>query len=457
MNTPTDREERAFRAVYAALLDEAPEPPDFELLATRQMAPAPRRARRRRPRGLALAGAALVILLGVAGAILLPLGGGTPSALATLEEARLAFTDVPSFRATLTGRVDGEILGEELASGEPLEDQTYVDELWYESESAWRWNIVEDSLPTLRGGPGSASIWDGSQMITYRADENAFAVDSGPPGEFIEPLSKLNPSQISWPVRSGGAEPSEEYFLERCEVGSDDQVAGRPARHLNCEGGYVEVWLDAETGLVLKAVGPLASHEVTELEYGPVFPTGTFLFEPPPGARSVEDVASDPYAQTSLVPGESAPAWEGPLVGGGTLRLEDLRGRPALVLLWADWCLSCIEESLPLLQELYDQKADEFGFVAIDFDGNPDAAQEIVRDGGYTFPVVVDFDCMVIREDGSGPPQRLEACQPSDIDEAWGIQSVPLWALLDGEGRVVELLGFDATLEELVQLLANHA
>ena len=62
-------------------------------------------------------------------------------------------------------------------------------------------------------------------------------------------------------------------------------------------------------------------------------------------------------------PGDPAPEFEAPLLdGAGTLSLDDLRGRPAMLNFWASWCKPCVEE-LPLLQRTHEQIAPRGGVV----------------------------------------------------------------------------------------------
>ena len=127
--------------------------------------------------------------------------------------------------------------------------------------------------------------------------------------------------------------------------------------------------------------------------------------------------------------------WNGPLLGGGTFDLGDFRGRPLLVFLWADWCdLACFS-SFPDFQEASQQWADRVAFVSVDFSGFAEEAEKIMQNGGYTFPVVVD--------------------SPGAVGEAWGLESVPIWVLLDADGRVVEIRLGPQTLSELNELLAR--
>jgi hypothetical protein len=55
--------------------------------------------------------------------------------------------------------------------------------------------------------------------------------------------------------------------------------------------------------------------------------------------------------------------------------------------------------------------------VSVDLAGTADAARQIMRDLGYSFPVVV-----------------TEVRDP----RIWDVDVVPFWVLLDREGRVVE-------------------
>lgn len=438
MSTEIDREARAFRTVYALMLDRAPAAPTVEQLRglEDEVSLPPRGTRR----GLALAGTGLVVLLSVL-ALLFGVFATTPSALAAVEDARRAFTELPPFRATLVARVDGEVVAAELAPGTTMADRVYVNDLWYQGPLAWRVDVVEDSVPVLSGGPGSVRIWDGSQTTAYRADENTFSVESEQQVE-AGPLHLLDPDLAQWPLLGGGAVPSDEYFAEQCEVVSEPRFLDRPSRRLSCEGGYIEVWLDEQTGLVLKAVGPEAGHELTDLVFNLEFPPGTFEFTSPPGARSTDEVAQDPYAQVALIQGEQAPSWEVQLLNGELLRLEDLQGDPTLILLWADWCPPCTEQSLPLLQQVHEHTAGTANHLAVDIFGTRELAQEVIAEGGYDFPVAIDEEC--------------PGCPPPAVSAAWSVESVPIWVVLDAEGRVVEvLLGRDARLELLLGLLAG--
>jgi peroxiredoxin len=83
---------------------------------------------------------------------------------------------------------------------------------------------------------------------------------------------------------------------------ADAQIAGRDARHIRCvnfTGEVWELWIDRQTGLLLKVVGQVGGDDfflggigtsakggytIEKLRYNPRFPAGTFSVKAPPGA-----------------------------------------------------------------------------------------------------------------------------------------------------------------------------
>lgn len=342
-----------------------------------------------------------------------------------LGEQEAAFASVPSFRATVSRRLSAELLGAE-SPDSGSEDWVYVDQLRYRDDDAWRREVIEDSRPDMRSGlsAGSYAVWDGTQVGVYYAGDDAYSV-SAEADLALHPLHGLSPQADS------------AFAEERCEERGDTQVAGRPARQLVCEyetsAVPADIWLDADTGLYLRIRTPDFELEVVSIEYEPSFAPGTFEFVPPPGSRDLEAVSQDPYTMTDLVRGELAPVWSGPVLGGGTLDLEELRGRPVLVFVWADWCDQACFSSFPAFEEVSQERAGDARFVSVDFLGSAEAAKEIMRAGGYAFTVV---------DDSAGK-----------IGEAWGIESVPVWVALDADGRVSEVRLGPQTGAELEDML----
>jgi thiol-disulfide isomerase/thioredoxin len=97
--------------------------------------------------------------------------------------------------------------------------------------------------------------------------------------------------------------------------------------------------------------------------------------------------ASDDAQQPAGLPDLSLPC----LGGGRETALAGLRG-PAVVNLWAQWCGPCREE-LPHYQRLHEEAAGRVQVLGIDYlDPRPEAALDLVREAGVTYPSLADVD-----------------------------------------------------------------
>jgi len=110
--------------------------------------------------------------------------------------------------------------------------------------------------------------------------------------------------------------------------------------------------------------------------------------------------------QPSTDVGRAAPDFLLERLGGGELRLSDLRGKAVLVNFWASWCPPCREE-LPVLVDAY-QRHESRGFVVVgvnlqEADGK---VHDFAREFGVDFPVVIDRDGEVADAWRLGGPVR---------------------------------------------------
>ncbi len=175
-------------------------------------------------------------------------------------------------------------------------------------------------------------------------------------------------------------------------------------------GGRTVIALGLVTGVV--AGGLLVGGLVAFLPgAGPVMPSpapapiATATPEPsdapsPSAAASASPVASlpptaDPSATTvaqAFGVGEPAPPLVLPKVGGGTIDLASLKGKPVWVNFMATWCPPCIDE-LPLMVGFAARYADT-GLVVIAVDVREDeaAVAAFAKGLGVTFPVALDTD-----------------------------------------------------------------
>ncbi len=101
---------------------------------------------------------------------------------------------------------------------------------------------------------------------------------------------------------------------------------------------------------------------------------------------------------------------------GEAAKLSDFAGKPVVINFWATWCPPCRQE-LPGFENAWQQYGDDVVFLMVECGGESvDEVESFVAEGGYTFPVYVDSD-------GSGAA-------------AYGINAIPVTALVDAEGKV---------------------
>ncbi|MCH7585219.1 MAG: redoxin domain-containing protein [Acidobacteria bacterium] len=391
-------------------------------------------SRRRLPPWAVAVGTAVLVLIFFGGVALLTrtLGGESQPPVAPTEESLidLEFGDLPPFFATYT--VDAGVIN--VSYGGP--------------GVGFRLVAVEgrpDLLGVTRSAPsgglcdGGISVWDGEQLGIYTGcepPEEEFFVEST--GADFEPLGYLG-----WHTRWTADGESWQEFCRGVDYQDlpIETVAGRSAVHIRCVGTRddIELWIDANTGLVLKLAGSRGGpgwpgdFEATIVEYDPAFASDIFLVEAPSGVGDArreqpaieESAPSEPIELTAadflralsnigLAEGEIAPPFSGPLLDGGTFDLIQLRGQPILVMLWAEWCPPCVDGLAPF-QAVADQWADGVEFVSVlTLESTPEIAAGIVEEQGFTVPVVIDL-----------------------TDSLWNPIGIPVFVLLDAEGRAI--------------------
>jgi thiol-disulfide isomerase/thioredoxin len=114
--------------------------------------------------------------------------------------------------------------------------------------------------------------------------------------------------------------------------------------------------------------------------------------------------------------GEPAPALVLPKVGGGTIDLASLRGKPIWINFMATWCPPCIDE-MPLMAG-FAARYEATGLVVIAVDVREDqaAVAAFAKQVGVTFAVGLD---------GDGAAQA-----------AWGAVALPVHFWIDRDGIV---------------------
>jgi thiol-disulfide isomerase/thioredoxin len=114
--------------------------------------------------------------------------------------------------------------------------------------------------------------------------------------------------------------------------------------------------------------------------------------------------------------GEPAPPLVVPQVGGGTIDLVALRGKPVWVNFMATWCPSCQDE-FPLMNGFAARYADDgLVILAIDVEEEEGTVAAFAQQLGATFPLGLDGD--------------------GHVAEAWDAIALPVHFWIDAEGIV---------------------
>jgi len=120
--------------------------------------------------------------------------------------------------------------------------------------------------------------------------------------------------------------------------------------------------------------------------------------------------------------GAAAPDYAAPSLAGDTLALEELRGSPVLVNIWATWCVPCREE-MPELQALHEELAPRgLRVVGVSID-QKQATGEVRRfldEHGVDFTILHDPQSRVARVFRTvGVPETLLIGADGELRARW--------------------------------------
>ena len=137
--------------------------------------------------------------------------------------------------------------------------------------------------------------------------------------------------------------------------------------------------------------------------------------------------------------GEQAPQFRMGLLSGGTLSLEELRGKPVVVNFMASWCPPCRAE-MPAFEKAWQQHKDRVVFVGVAVEDTESAAKALVEKTGVTYPVGLDDGNVIAR--------------------AYELKGMPTTVFLDPNGAVVKRVTGQVTegaLTFFINLMAPRA
>ena len=88
--------------------------------------------------------------------------------------------------------------------------------------------------------------------------------------------------------------------------------------------------------------------------------------------------ATDPLEGVAPVIGHMAPDFALPTLEGGTVELNELRGRWVLVSFWATWCRYCVIQQ-PYLQAAFEERGVEVEFIGINLGESEQKVREHIK------------------------------------------------------------------------------
>lgn len=151
------------------------------------------------------------------------------------------------------------------------------------------------------------------------------------------------------------------------------------------------------------------------------------------------------------MPGSVAAGFTKTDIDGKTLSLSDFKGKYVLLDFWASWCVPCRKSNPHMIDVYHKYKGQGLEIIGIaDDDGKLDIWKAAVeKDGvGIWHNVLRGLDWDKIRK-------RLP--NPNDLDEQYGIASIPTKILIDPNGKIIGRFGdtFGGTEEDMDKMLAS--
>ncbi|MCH5269711.1 MAG: TlpA family protein disulfide reductase [Lachnospiraceae bacterium] len=89
----------------------------------------------------------------------------------------------------------------------------------------------------------------------------------------------------------------------------------------------------------------------------------------------------------AVAEGEEMRDFTGELVGGGELKLSDLKGKVILLNFWATWCGPCVGE-MPAFPKLMEKYGDDLALVTVNVGEDAETIQEFLDKNSYSELIV---------------------------------------------------------------------
>jgi len=126
--------------------------------------------------------------------------------------------------------------------------------------------------------------------------------------------------------------------------------------------------------------------------------------------------------RTGIQKGDAAPTFKLSRYGGGTVSLEDLRGKVILLNFWATWCVPCAVEMPALTQLAREYESKGIVFLAANQDERESAQEQV---GLFVAQIAPNLGRSVVFAD-----------EPTTIN--YGVDELPTTFFIGRDGRILE-------------------
>lgn len=236
--------------------------------------------------------------------------------------------------------------------------------------------------------------------------------------------------EFLFPVEPFGAELNAPGYTEL----EGEEISGVQCRVIAVDlSPYESIWwIDPETMLPVANRISYWNQDGTGMEYTFVMTELNTGIEPAPETFQLEcPQGIEPQQVRGSIPvGSPAPGWSLETPEGGTLALNDLRGKVVVIDFWATWCMPC-RQVMPALQELHESYGEDLVVVGINTWEQAEDPAGFFHQLGFTYQVVLGGD---------------------EVASEYLVEGIPTFYVIDQNGNVAfHAVGADPANEDALR------